>query len=273
MTLPESFTRVTPFSKLMSVLLFILLPISSFYLGMQYQKATFFQELPDLPKNSIKQNTSTTPVAEIKNVKIETPFSKRLFDIDGSFFLGKKYPQAVISLSQASVVGIKCTADYSCAGDCYRTKGPIINGKLPKLADQTLLSFYSKVSQDLGDNTQGNMIYCETETANKILIFRKQLSGGGGGKEAIFFAVNERNNLKPVTTVKNNLAYFDCNKPLLYTNTNELYIECGGGEGSVELIYSVDMVNSNSKFIYSCHYTDPGYIHPEISDGEKIVCS
>ena len=39
MKLPKSVTTVTPFSKTLALLMFILFPLAGFYIGMQYQKA------------------------------------------------------------------------------------------------------------------------------------------------------------------------------------------------------------------------------------------
>jgi len=46
MKLPESFTKVTPFSKILAMVIFILFPILGFYLGILYDKTRFPQTEP-----------------------------------------------------------------------------------------------------------------------------------------------------------------------------------------------------------------------------------
>lgn len=45
MNLPKSLTTVTPFSKFIALILFILLPIVTFYLGLRYQNPTEYPSL------------------------------------------------------------------------------------------------------------------------------------------------------------------------------------------------------------------------------------
>lgn len=64
MKLPKTLATVTPFSKILAIALFILLPIVGFYLGVQYQLAKSGVNIQD---SSI--NTSSVNPSEIKNLE------------------------------------------------------------------------------------------------------------------------------------------------------------------------------------------------------------
>jgi len=69
MQLPKSFTTVTPFSKLLALALFLLLPVLGFYLGMEYQRTVSIQQdmSSDIHKKVYVPNLLTSPTIKLIN--------------------------------------------------------------------------------------------------------------------------------------------------------------------------------------------------------------
>ncbi len=72
MTLPQSFTTVTPLSKTLALLLFITLPIIAFVLGMNYQRSIYSQ-LSTFPNPTIVYESPPpyVPTATLKSINSE----------------------------------------------------------------------------------------------------------------------------------------------------------------------------------------------------------
>jgi hypothetical protein len=66
--LPKSLTTVTPFSKALAMILFILLPFVGFYLGMNYQ-AAISPEVSSFSQQSIQITPTPTAVPVVTTVK------------------------------------------------------------------------------------------------------------------------------------------------------------------------------------------------------------
>ena len=61
MKLPKSLTTVTPFSKTLALVMFIIFPLAGFYIGMQYQKALdVYQSYSLINTGSAKDETTIT---------------------------------------------------------------------------------------------------------------------------------------------------------------------------------------------------------------------
>ncbi|HYD35161.1 MAG TPA: hypothetical protein VD999_03795 [Vitreimonas sp.] len=71
MKLPKSLTTVTPLSKALALILFFLLPILGFYLGMKYQQALIFSHSISLIENTSSdldiEKSDTTNWLDYKN--------------------------------------------------------------------------------------------------------------------------------------------------------------------------------------------------------------
>ena len=70
MNLPQSFTTVTPFSKILALVLFITFPIVGFWIGIKYQLNKFTHESTQIP---IKENGAETNESEFENYILLKP--------------------------------------------------------------------------------------------------------------------------------------------------------------------------------------------------------
>lgn len=64
MGLPKSLTRVTPFSKILALILFIVFPLVGFLMGMQYQKTVDMVTLLHLGINPVPSRTIIVSLAD-----------------------------------------------------------------------------------------------------------------------------------------------------------------------------------------------------------------
>lgn len=88
MTLPKSLTAVTPFSKFLALVFFVMLPFLGFFFGMAYQ-----QQVGNLPQESVPSeyaNPSPTPTPT-KNNSILKSLDKIKLPVDWKFSSQKPY--------------------------------------------------------------------------------------------------------------------------------------------------------------------------------------
>lgn len=103
MELPKYLTTVTPLSKYLSFVLFILLPFLGFYAGTRYQSCMFVKEDAIIEKG-IKQNTSkgivtvtpTSAVGKKQTEIISVTDNPKIYIAGGKYINGKKYSVAVL---------------------------------------------------------------------------------------------------------------------------------------------------------------------------------
>lgn len=109
MKFPQFFTTITPFSKILAMILFITFPFIGFLLGMKYQK------LVDLSNQSIISSTKVVTIV-ITPTPILTTGKETSCEVDDKDFCGlfdKIYP-LVLSLNYSELIKFQDLVNFTC---------------------------------------------------------------------------------------------------------------------------------------------------------------
>lgn len=227
---------------IIAVVLFVLIVgAGAYYFGKQSGSQS-------VPVNQTTQSSSPTQANT-------AGFIKRQFDVDKKFFQTQDYPQEIINVPEANLVGMKCTARLTCESPyelCY-AESPDPSKPPTQVTDQGLLSLIKEANKTIDQQTTmgtpmknvEEVTACETEDGRQILRYKTAGAGGGAGSLDYIGLVNPDNTVKKIASIQEGTAYFGCTKPLQLTRDNLLYYQCVSEAGSS--IYKIDLVNQTSK--------------------------
>jgi len=156
MKLSKSFTKVTPFSKYLAMILFILFPFVGFYLGVQYEK--IIVPKPSFPQNSwinipliaapTSWKTYTSNSAEQKiGFNFQISYPSTWFATDNNPTHSSGAPTVVLSEKPIATVSDSATSCVEIRTGIW----PVLNTAIEDYSQGTK---FSSVSFDLG-NLQG----------------------------------------------------------------------------------------------------------------------
>jgi len=184
---------------------------------------------------------------------------KRQFDPTKKFYNDEEYPAEIINVKESDLEGMKCSDWYS--DDYSGGYAKHENDFEVKLTDQKLLGLFNTLknsekvglTQEVYEVSAGQ--YCETED-NRTIIEYEFWGGGGGGANTSFIGLAKNDgSIDKIATIPNDgAAYFSCDYILQLTTQNDLYLNCGGGDGDcgAASIYSINLLNHEKKLILKC---------------------
>lgn len=268
MNLSKELTTVTPLSKTIALIMFIILPIIAFLFGMKYQS------LINYSQQKIVQQIQQVPTS-IPSI-ISTPeiivYKKLLFNPQENFVSGKPYPQILRNLNENNLYNLYCTSQY--LSNDHTTGNIYVSSKnyQQQLKDTEMVAFLTQKNLELKKNIKPKSTFvfaitkCKTGGSKTLIIYETKATEDGGVYMGYLNTDNLLSNETKITNTSQYLYY--CNKPLAFSQNNIFYYHCVYGDGSSGLdeIYAVDLNKNISTKIYQCNSKGtPGIKEPEIT--------
>lgn len=186
----------------------------------------------------------TITTSEI-TAQVSMTFKRRQFDISKKFFIEEAYPKELTQISEDDLQEMMCTPDYEKLGDVFQDG----QRKIDRQSDPKIMHFVDAIEKNYKDTKYPhvmNIQTCSSKSGEELLLYGMGPCGGGCG--GIPFIAEYRNQqVKQLVEVEGKEAYFGCN-PLQLTNGNDLYLNCGGGDGP-----------TNSRYIYRLSLNDSSF--------------
>ena len=204
-------------------------------------------------------------ISEVVDADIEDVSTKKLFGASDLFFQEEEYPAFMHSLKEEKLVDIECTPRYviyeSEEGSYEFAVGS--QHTLTEPENATVLSYVEKQ-----DDKPYMITLCET-VGEKPLVLRETGGSGGGAGNKAYVAYLDSNlaEMNPIEVPMDGVAYMNCYQPLAFTNDNELYYACGGGDGGSgrSSIYKFSLATNAYEELYRCDSNISNY--PQVSCG------
>jgi hypothetical protein len=184
--------------------------------------------------------SSVTPTPFIATNSSTMDFSKKQVDLSKKFFFKKDYPQAVTTISDDQLAAMHCTQNY------------FVYGGGSVLLNPTVKIFLNQIQLPTTEKLV-SLLRCTIENGKSFLVYNvttDSLAGAG-----IYYSEILDDVLTSPKLLIPNMGspYSMCVQPLFLTKTNNLYIECEGGDvGSFKDIYKVNVDSPDAKEIYYC---------------------
>lgn len=247
-----------------------------------------------------KLSDSPPPVTDVDNISNYTPppcYSKsdpnsasplRAIDINSKFLGNQDYPAEIKNICDSELVGMDCLEPYTRRDDgmyVYNNTETTESGikSVSLIATQEdVLDNISRLTRKLDNKNPNKVKFCSIGKGNLITEYELWQVGKEKEKDkdkdknkdknktvgfALLYAQGGVNNL--ATIPNGGLANFTCDKQILFTKDNNLYVECeGGNEISVsKFIYKININEGISTKIFQCSSTGTN-----IRGEDNVVC-
>lgn len=241
---------------------FILFGAGGYYLGTRNT-----QRIQPIDQNQ-NYPTPTTTAYQPSPTQIpitKAGYLKRQFDPTKKFFSTRDYPTEVINIADAQLIGMKCTARLTCVSpytECtYYPEGADTSKPPTKTTDPQLLNIIKEANKTIDKETVmgtpardiEEVTSCETEDGRQLL--RYKTGGGGGGAGSVdYIGLVSSSSVNKIASIQEGVAYFGCYQPLQLTKLNDLYYQCGGGDGPAgsSTIYKINLTNKTVSTLLKC---------------------
>jgi hypothetical protein len=253
MALPKSLTTVTPFSKMLALLIFILFPFVGFYLGLLVPKQV---EAPTT--KFLSPSTTPSSVDSLKNgIPMKAmDFVKRTYSTNEKYFDKFDYPTTVANISEENLQGFKCTKNFfSTIGKDTPSKFEMFDEEAKKSGDFDNLSI-EQLSQALNKSYEvtnnWTLRLCSTENGKYFTISGHY--SDDTNKNGVYIAeILPDYTVNKIIRLEMYVPYYGCSKVLQLNDKNQVYLACGGGDVILSsFIYKVDLDFKSTEVVYNC---------------------
>jgi hypothetical protein len=169
----------------------------------------------------------------------EPPFQKRMYTPTNRWFKEQTYAEIIPQVSDDELVGLRCFPNHSDSQVSQRTRA--LYAEVKEWLE--LRSTISSSDANVGDfklpsskNTSSNLWVCETEIG-EIWGGYQIDTGQNQPMESYLFTITSENGqfnpLRPIAVIHNKeeLYYWNCERPLQLHKSGDFYIECNAGDG------------------------------------------
>jgi hypothetical protein len=184
------------------------------------------------------------------------PFILRDLDPDFSAAFNSDYPEVITRLADADLQGFRCTRAYE---DTNSSGEPVQLGSYDEaaqlvhpLSDATLVGLVASINDALKDAEDRvvQISMCETETGGQIVLYALGTYAASGRS---YIGIVDSGQVVQIAEPKY-ILYVSCRHVLAVDRSNNLYFECGGGDGAVghASIYRVNLVSYEETMLAEC---------------------
>lgn len=158
-------------------------------------------------------------------------------DIKSKFMGNQDYPSEMTALCDNELVGLTCLEPYTLTeGGTYRFTKTEINGSSEtttslQVTQEDILDNINRIKRKLNGKNPNKIRFCTMGAGDLIAEYEVWKDGAKSNDAAYFAQLYAQGGVQEVAAIQNpGVSFFTCDKPLLLTGKDELYIECDGGD-------------------------------------------
>lgn len=199
-----------------------------YYLGTQ----KFFNITQNLPLTT----PSPPPCYAEDDSESAYTYPKRQFDIKSKFIGDQDYPSQITSFCDNQLTKMSCLDHpYILQPDgTYRfteikKEGEVITSTTLTVTQEDVLDNIHRISRKLGGINPDKIYYCAIDGRDLLAIYEIWENGKESNNETKIALLATQGGVEEITSILNyGVSHFTCDKPLLLTGADHLYIECSG---------------------------------------------